>query len=153
MKGAPAESLVFFMLDDFQFALAIASVERAIRAVAITPLPNAPAGVRGVVNVEGAIVPVFDPRVRFGLPARALRASDHFIIAHTPKRTVALLVESIEGVIPRHEAAMISAAEILPGLDSIAGVVKLDGGLVFIHDLDRFLSREDEEALAAALRS
>ncbi len=153
MKAAPAESLVVFTLDDFQFALAIASVERAIRAVAITPLPNAPAGVCGVVNVEGAIVPVFDPRARFGLPARTLQASDHFIIAHAPKRTVALLVDSIAGVVAQTEAAMISAAEILPGLDSIAGVAKLGGGIVFIHDLGRFLSRENEEALDAALRS
>ena len=151
MKAATSESLVVFTLDDFQFALAIGSVERAIRAVAITPLLHAPAGVCGVVNVGGAIVPVFDPRVRFGLPPRALRVSDQFIIAHTPRRTVALVVDSIVGVVPTAEAAMISSAEILAGLDAIQGVVKLGGGMAFIHDLGHFLSREDDAVLDAAL--
>ena len=54
--------LVVFALDDQRYALAFAVVEKVIRAVEITPLPQAPEIVSGAINVQGKIVPVVEGR-------------------------------------------------------------------------------------------
>ena len=145
MKIAPAESLVVFALAERQFALGISVVARIVRAVEITPLTGAPAGVCGGIDVEGSVIPVFDLRPRFGFPAREVRTTDHFVIAHAAHRIVALLVESVVGVVPRSESAATSAEE-------IAGAATIEDGIVFIHDPGLFLSLEDEPVLDAALK-
>jgi purine-binding chemotaxis protein CheW len=149
--GVSSNSLVVFQIGEQEFAVGVAAVERVLRAVEIAPLPGAPAGVRGVINLQGRVVPVFDLRTRFGQPARDVRASDHLIVAHTHWRTVALLVDAVVGVVPWRDAQITPASEILPDLECVSGVMKLDGGLVLVHDVERFLSIEDHAALQLAL--
>ena len=151
MPGISSDSLVVLHIGEHEFALATAAVERVVRAVEIEPLPEAPHGVRGIINLQGRIVPVFDLRVLLGEPARAVRPGDHMVIAHTRWRTVALLVDSVAGVVPRVAAQVTPAGEILPGLGFVSGVLRLDGGLVLIHDMERFLSIEETAALERAL--
>ena len=151
MKSALSDSLVVFRIGEQEFAVGVDAVERVVRAVAVSPLPEAPRGVRGVINLQGRIVPVFDIWARCGAPERDLRESDHLIVAHTHWRMVALLVDSVIGVVPRVDARITPAAEILPDLQSFTGVMKLDGGLVLVHDLEKFLSIEDHAALQMAL--
>lgn len=67
---------VTFDLDDHHYALPLTAVERVIRAIEITPLPKAPLIVRGIVNVEGRIVPVVSVRKRFRLPNREIEPRD-----------------------------------------------------------------------------
>jgi len=145
------DSLVVVSLDGQSIALDAARVERIVEAVAIAPLPGAPAGVRGVVNFQGTLVPVFDPRLRFGLPERELRATDHLVFAHGATRLVALLVEGVVDVIEADSGRLVPSEAILPSLPVIEGVMKLNGDLVFIYDLDRFLSAEGERELSATL--
>lgn len=152
MTSVSSNSLVVFRIGELEFAIRVAAVERAVRAVEIAPLPDAPRGVRGVINLRGRIVPVFDLRVRFGQPAREVRASDHLLIAHTHWRTVALLVDALVGVVDYDAAQITPGADILPDLESISGVMKSDGGLVLVHDVERFLSIEDHTALQLALQ-
>ena len=61
------------------------------------------------------------------------------------------MADSVIGVMTRTHEEMTTADRILPGLDYIEGVVKLDDGLAFIHDLDTFLSVEEEQTLEQAL--
>ena len=151
MTGTASDSLVLLHVGEHEFALGTAAVEREVRAVAIEPLPEAPHGVRGIISLQGRIVPVFDLRALLGEPPRAVRPADHLVIAHTRWRTVALLVDAVAGVVPRVAAQVTPAGEILPGLAAISGVLRLDGGLVLIHDLDQFLSLEETAALERAL--
>lgn len=62
--------MVGLTLDGQRYALSLAQVERVIRAVEITPLPQAPEIITGVINVRGRVIPVVDIRKRFRLPVR-----------------------------------------------------------------------------------
>jgi purine-binding chemotaxis protein CheW len=136
-----------------RYALPLPAVRRVVRMVAITPLPRAPAIVLGLVNVHGDIVPVLDIRSRFGLPARPVRMTDQLVIAQTARRTVAIAADTVNGVIERPVAAVTPAMAILPGLEYVAGVTAFADGLVLIHDLDTFLSLDEEAALDQSLAS
>ncbi|RNC73322.1 MAG: purine-binding chemotaxis protein CheW [Desulfuromonadales bacterium] len=143
--------LLLFILDNQRYALNVSAVERTVRMVEITPLPKAPDIVLGVINVKGDIIPVLDIRGRFGLPCRGVRLSDHLIIARTAQRTVALVADGVSDVIERPNQEIVPPDTILNGMEHVGGVVKLEDGMVFIHDLDGFLSLDEERALEAAI--
>ena len=143
--------LVVFRLDQQRYALPLAVVERVVHAVEITPLPNAPAIVLGAIDVHGRVIPVLDVRQRFLLPDRQMCPADWFLVAHTARHTVVLVVDESEGVVERPQADIVVSTQIVPGLDDFPGVVRLDDGLVLIHDLERFLSLEDARALDEAM--
>lgn len=143
--------LVPFFLDDQRYALHLDVVERVIPAVETTPLPKAPEIVLGLINIRGKIIPLLNIRRRFRLPDRETELTDHFIIAGTPKRSVALPVDSVSGVIQIFEGEITESTDVLPALEYVEGVVKLKDGLLLIHDLESFLSLEEETALDEAL--
>jgi purine-binding chemotaxis protein CheW len=145
------DAWVVFTVDELDFALALDAVQRVVRAVEVTPLPESVRGVRGMINLHGLVVPVFDLRMRLGLAPRDVRASDHFVIARTHRRTVALLVDAVAGVVSRSEVRITPAADVLPHLETIEGVMTLAGSMVLVHDLERFLSLEEHETLQRML--
>jgi purine-binding chemotaxis protein CheW len=148
---AQSGKIVLFALDEPRYALYLSSVERVVRAVEITPLPKAPEIVLGVINVQGRVLPVLDIRKRFRLPAREISVDDRFIIARTARRMVALVVDSVAGVHELTEREMVSAKQALPFAQYLEGVAKLEDNLVLIHDLDQFLSLDEERVLDTAL--
>ncbi len=143
--------LVIFSLDEQSYALHLSAVERTVRMVAITPLPKAPEVVLGVITVQGRIVPVLNMRQRFRLPSREGRLSDHILIARTKHRTVAFIADAVNEVTEIAEQEIVEPSTIHPGLEHVTGVTRLNDGIIFIHDLDGFLSRDEEIALDAAV--
>jgi purine-binding chemotaxis protein CheW len=148
---ASLEQLVPFNLDEWRCALDLWAVHRIIRVVEVTPLPKSPEIVLGVVNVQGEIIPVLNVRRRFGLPEGEARLSDQMIIARTEKRAVALLVDSVGGVVERLTREVTQTGKIVPGTKYLEGVAKIDEGIWLIHDLDTFLSLEEDSQLNGAL--
>ena len=146
-----SNQLIVFTLEGHRYALSLSAVERAVRMVEITPLPKAPEIVLGAINLAGRIVPVLNIRKRFHLHERKPALGDHLLIARTPRRTVALAVDAVDSVVQRSPDEVVAPPTIVPGLEYLAGVVKLVDGMLFIHDLDRFLSLEEEQALATAI--
>lgn len=150
-RAANRVIIVVFALDEPRYALLLSFVERVVRAVEITPLPKAPEIVLGIINVQGRIIPVIDVRRRFRLPAREMELEDRFIIASTPRRPVALLVDSVAGVRELTKRQMVGVEQSLPFAEYLKGVAKLEDNLVLVQDLDQFLSLDEENALNAAL--
>ena len=148
--GETAEWLVFW-LDEGRYALPLAAVDRIVRAVHVTPMPRAPGIVLGAIDVQGRVLPVFDIRRKFGLPERAIDPADHFLIAHTARRTVVLVIDAAHGVVEQAATAVTPAANIAPNLEHIRGVIQLDDGLVLIHDLEHLLSTDEARVLDEAL--
>jgi len=150
-SDATERPLVVFSLDDQRYALALARVQRSIRVVAITPLPDGPEIVLGIVDLGGVVIPAINLRKRFNHPPRDVRLSDHLVVATTGKRTVALLVDEVSGVIEPSPERCVAAGEIVPRLELVDGAIKLEDGLILIHDLNRLLSLEEETAIDRAL--
>jgi purine-binding chemotaxis protein CheW len=145
--------LLCFTIDGHRYGLDSAGVVEIVRAVAITALPGAPSVIEGVVDVRGAVVPVFDLRARFGLPGRPIALADRFVIVQTPARVAALHVDEVQDLVDVDDGTVSGLAEQVPSAHHIAGVATLGDGLVLIHDVATFLSRAELETLDAALRA
>lgn len=140
-----------FTLDEQQYALRLDAVERIVRAAAITPLPKAPDIILGILDIQGEVVPVIDMRARFRMPAREIRPVDQFIIARTRSLRVALLVDAAQGVVAEEAAGHIAQDDFVSGMEYLSGVTRSEEGLVLIHDLDSFLSLQEEKLLLEAM--
>jgi purine-binding chemotaxis protein CheW len=143
--------LLLFTIDENRYGIVADAVVEIVRAVAITPLPNAPAVIAGVIDVRGVVMPVFDVRRRFGLAAREVELSDHFVVVRAKRRSAVLHVDRVLDLADVDDDALSSLAGQVPSSPYVAGVVTLADGLAVIHDVDTFLSRAEEESLDAAL--
>jgi purine-binding chemotaxis protein CheW len=142
--------LLVFSVEAQRYALRISCVLRVLPMLHIEPLPSAPDVVAGMINVAGQVVPVMSLRRRLGLSERQARLSDVLVLAKAGEITAALPADTVVGVLDPAHVPM-PAADIVPGVAHIAGVVKLEDGLVLIHDLDLFLSLPERDRLLGAL--
>ncbi len=143
--------LVIFLLNNQKYALYLSAVKEVLPAMEITPLPQATDIILGLINLRGEIIPVFNTRKRFQLPERPLDVNDHLIVATAGKRMVALLVDTTEKLIPSESLSISEVPHIHSRLDFVRGVCKLDDDLILIHDLETFLSPEEDTRLTEAL--
>ena len=151
MDSSELNQLVAFTLNSQPYALRLASVRQVLRMVEVTPLPKAPEIVLGVVSLHGAVVPVLSIRRRLGLAEREANLSDQLIVADSACRIVALVVDAVIGVVERPTEEITEAETIVPGAQYVEGIASLDKDILFIHDLDLFLSPPEESQLHDAL--
>ncbi|CAN5736669.1 chemotaxis protein CheW [soil metagenome] len=142
--------LLVFDLGGARFGLDLTSVREVVRAVFITPLPDAPAVIEGIIDVRGEIVPVYDLRRRFGLPARAQNVDDHLVIAWG-ERVVSLRCERAQWFANIDAGQVTTGGVVARGGDRIVGVARLEDGLVLIQDLNAFLDDAERAELEDAL--
>ena len=137
-----------FSLDDQQYALALATVLKVIRAVELTSLPEAPDHLLGLINLGGKIIPVLDMRKRFHLPDREIDLVDRIIICKGSARTIAFVADEVEGVVEFAPEELDEAVHILPEMEHyIEGVGKLNDDTVLIYDLEMLFSIQEIEGL------
>jgi purine-binding chemotaxis protein CheW len=148
---SPVLQLVVFDIEGQRYALPLNDVERVLPMVAVSPLPQAPAVVLGVINLHGQVIPVLDLRRRFGLPLRDYGLTARLLVVRTSRRILALPVDEVLGVLDVAGAAVTPVDVVLPGIGHVAGIVALADGLLFIHDVEACLSLDEEQRLTTAL--
>ena len=143
-QSGPAETWVLFLLDEQTYGLHIWEVERIVRAVEVKPLPESPPHIRGIVNVQGRVLPVVDLRIRLGQPTRDIHLEDHFIIARTGSLSIVLPVDAALGSAEVSGGSNVIEDEARGGC--LRQVVTLDGEAIFALDLQRVLFRSQAPA-------
>jgi len=143
--------LVAFSLDGQRYALPLPVIERVLRMVEVSPLPKAPAVVLGVINFHGQVIPVLDLQRRFGRPSNNHGPASSLLVARTSRRTMALPVNEVVGVKEVAAETVTLPDAVFPGIGLVAGIVALSDGVLFIHDLETFLSLDEEQRLTEAL--
>jgi len=143
--------LLCFSLDDQTFALPVRDVEKVMRAVAVSVLPDSPDIIIGVVNVRGKILPVADMRRRLSLPPKEYGIDDSLLWVTVAGRGLLLIVDAVLGVqaLPKNEIIEASSLPQTPPL--VKGIARLPGGLLIIQNLAELLNLEQRKVLEDAL--
>jgi len=140
-QGENLLHLVTFQLAKEEYGIEIANVQEIIRATDITPVPGAPAHVRGVINLRGKIIPVVDLRRRFTLPGIDSSDAQRIVVVELGPKRIGMLVDSVSQVIKVPAGVVEEMPEEATGVDEnyIKGIGKLDNRLIIILDLHRSL--------------
>jgi len=143
--------LLVFELGGGRYALDLSAVREVVRAVLISPLPDAPAVIEGVISVRGQLAAVYDLRARFGLPSAALSPEERMVIAWTGSRLVAFRCDRADRVEEVPQSRLAEASRVEGASRHVAGVARLEDGLVVIQDLTAFLDDDEVARLDSAL--
>ncbi len=152
-KSYSDESVVVFNRGPVKCALKLSGIERVVRSVEITPLPDAPQKVLGIINYHGELIPVINTDFVFGLKNHLLSANDLFLVACTNKHKIALVADSVDNV---HEPEIIKtkeSLELMPFAEYISSITVFDNDIVLINDIDKFLSLAEFELISKLIKT
>ena len=150
--AVPQVQLVTFKVGGEEFGLDVFSVHEILRWQGVTPVPRAPAFVEGVLDVRGAVVPVIDLRRRFEVPQYGHDDETRIVLVEFGGERLGLVVDAVTEVLRAPETAISAPPAYIKGLaaEFVRGIVRLEGRLVILLDLDRILSSEERIALEGA---
>jgi purine-binding chemotaxis protein CheW len=139
--SADADSLelLAFRLASERYAIETRHVVEVHPLRDLTPLPGTPDFVRGIVNLRGRILPVFDLKKFFGLPEEGVTDLHRIIVVRGRDLELGLLADMVVNVVRLPRAALQAHLPTLSGIgaDYIMGV---SGERVIVLDLDRVLA-------------
>ncbi|MEM9372890.1 MAG: chemotaxis protein CheW [Planctomycetota bacterium] len=143
--------LVSFCVNDEHYAVDILRVQEINRMMQITQVPESPAGVEGIINLRGRIIPIMDLRVRFSMPTQERTEDSRIVVVDAAGTTVGFIVDRVHEVL-RIESSTVDPAPEMSGTPRsryVRGVAKRDDLLVILLDLDALLGEDTAESLAA----
>ncbi|MFM7051801.1 MAG: chemotaxis protein CheW [Planctomycetota bacterium] len=158
-RGANENKFLSFCLGDEQFGVEILRVREIIGLIAITPLPQTPSYVKGVMNLRGRIIPVIDLRLRFGLSAADATKETCVIVleagdADGPQTVMGAVVDSVREVQDIPPSAVEPAPEFgceIP-LRYIQGMGKVKDKVVVLLDIGEVIGTRERAQIAGALK-
>ena len=145
-----AREYITFRIGSQFYCVDIMSVREIRGWTPATQLPRAPGFVRGVINLRGVIVPIFDLRARFNMGLTVTTAMHVVIIVATGTRTIGLLVDTVSDIISVDPKAIRQVPELgLPAQDQfIDGLVALEDRMVTLVSLTGLFENHVREPAA-----
>lgn len=139
--------LTFIMADE-EYGVDILSVQEIRGWESVTPIPNAPSHVKGVINLRGTIVPIIDLRQRFGLENVEYGPLTVVIVLKvaTKKgaRVMGVVVDAVSDVYSLSAEEMKSAPDLGDHVNTlyIKGLVNVNNKMVILLDINELLGTD-----------
>jgi purine-binding chemotaxis protein CheW len=144
-------------LDNESYGVAVLKVREIIRMQKITPVPQMPEFVKGVINLRGRVIPIIDLRVKFGLKAifadRTCIVVVQVKVSSTQNVQMGLIVDSVEEVVNLAGSEIEPTPDFGTRIDTgyILGMAKIKGTVKTLLDIDRVVAPEIVEEIASNL--
>ncbi len=154
MKATQGQHLTFF-LNKQEYGVSIGTVREINQVLDITPVPQTPSFVAGVMNLRGKVIPVVNLRKKFGMQAIDYTKQTCIIVIETDNTQVGMIVDSVHGVIDlkteQIEEAPITGEE--SKMAFIMGMGKTEEGVVILVDIQKALSKDELSRIEALTES
>lgn len=142
VPGQAAKYLIFSLATE-EYGLPVLQVREIIKMMSVTPVPQSPIHVKGVINLRGTVIPVTDLRVRFGAQEREYDDRTCIIVVEVSSRTSRMLMGVVVDAVS--EVLSINADEIEPTPDFggrvdtefLRGIAKVKNRVKLLLDPDR----------------
>ena len=134
-----ARRFIAFTIGQENYAIDIMAVREIKGWTEITPLPNQPDYMRGVLNLRGVIVPIYDVRRRFGGEKTEPTKTHVIIIANVSGRIIGLLVDAVSDILTVKESEIGAVPDTDQGADAeyLSGLVTIEDKMVAILRLEK----------------
>jgi len=140
-----------FTLDEEEYGIGILKIKEIIGMMPITPVPQTPEHVKGVINLRGKVIPVVDLRLRFGMETIDYTERTCIIVVEIRGEAgtvmIGTVVDSVSEVlnIKAEEIEETPTFDTSVNTDYILGMAKMGGGVKILLDIDRVLSSQELE--------
>lgn len=132
VDGTGTEQFLSFFMSDEEYAVNILDVVEIRCIEKMTPLPTAPAYLKGLINLRGTIIPIMDLRQRFNIPTIPYTATTVCIILqssqHTPSKILGIIVDTVSDVYDFNSSSLKEAPGLVGNVCSeyICGLATID---------------------------
>src|SRR5579872_1243320 len=149
-----AGQFLTFSLGHEEYGIELLKVQEIKGYSAITPIPNTPAHIKGVMNLRGAVIPIVDLRIRFGMEAIEYTQFHVIIVINVGAKVIGLLVDAVSDVLNVGAEDMRPAPDFGAQADTrfISGMASAGDKVAVLLDTDTLLSDVDL-AVAAEVSS
>ncbi len=146
---AGASKYLLFYLGDELYGVNIINVTEIIEMQRITPVPDMPNYIRGVINLRGKVIPVMDLRLRFRMSEREYDDRTCIVVTSIDKSSLGLIVDTVAEVHDIHpdnveHASRMPSSE---GEQYVEGIGKLDDRVSVLIDARKILRGEALQAV------
>jgi purine-binding chemotaxis protein CheW len=134
-----------FTLGREEYGIEILKVQEIRGYEEPTQLANAPAFIKGVVNLRGSIVPIVDMRIKFNLESAEYNQFTVVIILNVAGRVVGMVVDSVSDVIQLAGEQVRPAPDFSSTFDTeyITGLGTIDDRMLILVDIEKLMSGDD----------
>jgi purine-binding chemotaxis protein CheW len=134
-------SYIVFEVANTSYAVHSRTVQQIEMLEHITPLPNAPDFVDGVVFTRGQVIPALNLRTRFGFERVPNTNRTRLIVVNSGDRMVALIVDSAREFMTISEDAILPPAESLASISDqyLKGTVTIDDRIILVVNLEKVM--------------
>jgi len=135
-----------FSMAGQEYGISIMNVKEIIEVMPITPVPQAPSFLKGVINLRGKVIPIVDLRTKFGLAEREHMDRTCIIVLDAKVRSngslTGIVVDSVSDVLHIKGSDIEDNPSYLagPNTEFILGMAKVDKSLKLILEVDKVLS-------------
>jgi purine-binding chemotaxis protein CheW len=142
---ATESEFLTFVLGSESYGIDILKVQEIRGYEQPTRIANAPAFIKGVVNLRGTIVPILDMRIKFGLGRAEYDAFTVVIILNVANRVVGMVVDSVSDVITLSAEQMKPTPEFGAGLntDYLMAMGAIDERMLILLDIEKLMTAAD----------
>lgn len=145
-----------FCLEGEEYGIGILRIKEIIGVMPITPVPQTPSHIKGVINLRGKVIPIVDLRLKFGMEQKDYTERTCIIVVEIKGEEglmlVGIVVDSVSEVL-NIKAGDIDETPIL-GMESekdyILGMAKVNGGVKILLDIDKVLGGRELTGLKQA---
>lgn len=155
--GALSGKYLTVVLDREAYGIAVLKVREIIRLQKITPVPQVPDFVKGVINLRGRVIPIIDLRTKFGLKAECAERTCIVVVQVSLRADQAvqmgLIVDSVEEVVTLNANEIEPTPDFGTRIDTsyLLGMAKVKGQVKTLLDIDRVVAPETIQALQTAV--
>lgn len=141
--------LVVFRVGRETYGIDIGAVAEISQMQDITHVPRTPIFIEGIINVRGQVLPVIDLRKRFGLEQTQLSRDSRIIQVEVGVYKLGLIVDAVTEVLPISSSMVEPPSPVISSIDTefIQGVVKAGERLIILINLERVLSKKEQDLL------
>lgn len=135
-----------FHMSGHEYAMDIMRVREIRGWTRATPMPHAPAFMKGVINLRGTVLPVMDLSVRMGMEALDGSARNVIIVVSLEQGMTGLLVDAVSDIVTLADSDMQLPPDLGgdPGARMIRALRPQEDGMIRILDLDAIAAPTDE---------
>jgi purine-binding chemotaxis protein CheW len=136
-----AGKFLTFKLDGEEYGLEILKVREIIGLMDITAVPSMPAGVVGVINLRGKVIPVIDLRTKFHMPSTEQTSETCIIVVSVRDKLMSVVVDKVSEVLDIRSEDIEDSPDVGSAVsnDFILGMAKAKGHVKILLDIDRVL--------------
>lgn len=147
-----AGKFLSFYLGKEEFAIQVSSVREIIGLQDITPVPQTPVYIKGVLNLRGRIIPVIDLRKKCGLPEVEYGPQACIIVVRVEKKSSGMPMGVVVDGVSEVVNILPNDVENMPDFGGeshayLIGVAKLKGKVKVLLDIDQLLTSSEISAL------